>query len=687
MKNTKKALFTSALCLLLCCSMLIGTTFAWFTDEVVSGTNQIVAGNLDVELEYAKVTDGQLGAWNSVEGAKDVFDPNALWEPGRVEVVYLKVVNEGTLALKYQLGVNIAQEFPGVNVAGDEFQLSDHLVFKVVEMPDGLTTYTDREAVAAAAGTEKGLKAYDGKTTTLEVGGEDYVALIVYMPETVGNEANYRGENVPAIQLGVKLLATQVTAESDSFGDDYDEDAWADGMQVFSAQDLQAAINNGEDKIILMDNIETEASIVIPEGATVALNLNGKNINTTAAYDDNAPKASSAIDNNGTLTLVGEGTIKATNNYTVRNYGTMIIDGITVENGIMNFADLTVESGNISNSRSGKHTIYGNGAKLTVNGGTFYNGNPGNATIFAYAGEVVINDGEFSIADGTATFGWTSCLLDAQGNAKFTINGGVINGEIRDYNKNTTVYGGIFAHSSVKNFVASGYKATKAGDVYMVTNENTDVVTNVDTLLGALTSGKDVVMTEDVKIDQAAQSNAYGATGINVQNGQVIDGQGNTLSVNGAGGTWDSGICVGNGTVKNITVTGSFRGIFIKNNTEKVILENVITDGTVYTISCDQGGKGGLEATNCTFKGWTSFAGTIGNVKFVGCTFGAGSGYNFSRPYAPTEYVGCNFEAGHQIDARAAVTFENCTINGEPLTADNLATLVTGNIANASVIG
>ena len=65
--------------------------------------------------------------------------------------------------------------------------------------------------------------------------------------------------------------------------------------------------------------------------------------------------------------------------------------------------------------------------------------------------------------------------------------------------------------------------------------------------------------------------------------------------------------------------------------------------------------------------------------------FGAGNGYSYCRPYAPTEFVGCAFEAGFQLDARAAVTFENCTIGGEELTAENLATLVTGNIDNASV--
>ena len=214
------------------------------------------------------------------------------------------------------------------------------------------------------------------------------------------------------------------------------------------------------------------------------------------------------------------------------------------------------------------------------------------------------------------------------------------------------------------------------------------VVEDADGLVEALESGKDVVLNDDVKIDPAGMSNAYGTTGINVKNGQTIDGNGNTLDIKGAGGTWDSGINTTGGLIKNLTVTGSFRGIFINHNSthsEPVVLENVIIDGTTYTISCDQGMNQNFEACNSTFNGWTSYAATLGNAKFENCKFGEGNGYAFFRPYAPTTFVGCEFEAGYQMDPRAAVTFENCTIGGVPLTADNLATLVTYNIENASV--
>ena len=222
------------------------------------------------------------------------------------------------------------------------------------------------------------------------------------------------------------------------------------------------------------------------------------------------------------------------------------------------------------------------------------------------------------------------------------------------------------------------------GDVGTVYNP----VATAQELVESLENGKDIVMTSDIKINPAELSNAYGKTGINVKNGQTINGGGNTLDIKGAGGTWDSGINTTGGTIKNLTVTGSFRGIFINHNSthgETVILENVIIDGTVYTISCDQGENQNLIATNSTFNGWTSYAATLGNATFNNCSFGEGSGYAFCRPYAPTAFVGCDFEAGFEMDPRAAVTFEDCTIGGVALTTDNLSTLVISRIENATV--
>ena len=192
-------------------------------------------------------------------------------------------------------------------------------------------------------------------------------------------------------------------------------------------------------------------------------------------------------------------------------------------------------------------------------------------------------------------------------------------------------------------------------------------VSTADELVAALEANEGVYFLNDIKIEPAKMSNAYGKTGINVKNGQTIDGGGHTLNIKGAGGTWDSGINTTGGLIKNITVTGSFRGIFINHTStysEKVVLENVTIgdNGTVYTISCDQGLYQTIEATNCTFNGWTSFADTAGEAKFVNCSFGEGSGYKYCRPYSNTEFVKCTFCPGYAVDqTQAEVTFTDCT--------------------------
>ena len=219
--TTKRALIMSALAMLLSISMLVGTTFAWFTDSVSSANNVIVAGNLDVELEY---WDGE--KWVDVAGKSDILT-NTLWEPGVTEVAYLRVKNAGSLALKYQLGINIVSETAGVNKAGETFKLSDYIQFGVVEGVNGETgAYANREAAVAAVANAQKISAGYTKAASMTAGQELYLALVVYMPTTVGNEANHNGIKVPQIDLGINIFATQAKSESDSFGDNYDAGAW-----------------------------------------------------------------------------------------------------------------------------------------------------------------------------------------------------------------------------------------------------------------------------------------------------------------------------------------------------------------------------------------------------------------------------------------------------------------------------
>ena len=515
-KSTKRALLLSALSLLLCVSMLVGSTFAWFTDSVTSGNNIIKSGNLDVELEYKKVDNGVVSTeWASVKDKTDIFNPKALWEPGHVEVVYLKVSNLGTLALKYQLGVNVIKETLGKTETGADIKLSEHLVFKVVEMPNALTTYTDREAVKLAAGTEKGLTDYNGKTTALDAKGganaEDYVALIVYMPETVGNEANYSGDAIPTIELGINLYATQYTAEEDSFDEFYDKNAWVKGFKVYSANELQGAINAGESAITLMDNIEVTEPVNIPADATVALNLNGKTLSSATNM---------VIYNEGTLTLSGRGTVESAGQaYAIRvQKGKAIIDSVDINVkgafgavSIFNGADVTINGGNYSAAGiAGKtsHTIYMGGyGTLNINGGTFYRDGGGDS------GGVIVG------------YGWEN---EANKKAVININGGTINsaaawGWISNYDGAWTTIsatGGVFGRNP-SAIVANGYKAVENNGVYYVVPDGvSNVVTTAAQLQAALdaaTGNATIVLAADINGDVTVNQKE----GVNI----VIDGK------------------------------------------------------------------------------------------------------------------------------------------------------------------
>ena len=368
--------------------------------------------------------------------------------------------------------------------------------------------------------------------------------------------------------------------------------------------------------------------------------------------------------------------------------GGEIINTNDAVSGITSNGDLTLNDVEITSAR---HAIRVESGKAVINGGVYKVVPTSNKTLHALnvgdngtTAEVIIKGGTFIGPKGTMAD--SGSAVNVRSGSTVAIEGGDFSGGKSKTLANggtLTVTGGSFDQNPTA-FVANGYKAiAKDGKYYVVPAEAEAVATTADELREALKDSQNVVLYADV-FTTDAESNGYGATGINV-NGGIFDGNGYKLVVEGATSTWDSAVAIKGGTIKNLTVAKGFRGIFIKEGTEKVVLENVVVDGPTYTISCDSAGKQGIEAYNSTFNGWTSYAGTIGTAKFVGCSFGKGAGYNFSRPYAPTEYVNCNFAEGHAIDARAAVTFKNCTFNGVALTADNLATLVVGGRDKATV--
>lgn len=230
--GTKRALLTSVLALVLSLAMLVGSTFAWFTDTASTGVNRIVSGNLDVGLQYWGVGEDGQKTWLTAENSEELFDENALWEPGYTQIAYLKVKNNGNLALTYAMQITPVHETVGVNVDGKEFKLSDYIKFGWTTFTadeDGTPVALDREAAQTAVGegAQLGKTLHRQAAEPMEAGAEELVALVAWMPENVGNEANYSTVQ-PTIELSLKVLATQAGVESDSFDKTYDEDAATD---------------------------------------------------------------------------------------------------------------------------------------------------------------------------------------------------------------------------------------------------------------------------------------------------------------------------------------------------------------------------------------------------------------------------------------------------------------------------
>lgn len=267
--ETRRALLLSLLALALCLSLMVGTTLAWFTDSVTTGVNKITAGNLDVELEYS--TDGS--NWNTVTETTNIFNKDALWEPGYTEVVYLRVKNVGTLALKYQFGIHVAGKGIGKTAEDKDIDLSQYIEFGVVETNAKFASRADaRNAVAQdAVPISQSYSSGEGKLAGKTDG--PMLAMVVYMPEEVGNEANHgTGKTAPEIDMGIILTAAQDTVEHDSFGPDYDAPAV---YPVAGLDAFEAALEAAEDGTVITlgaGDYETTAPIAINKDITIVGN-------------------------------------------------------------------------------------------------------------------------------------------------------------------------------------------------------------------------------------------------------------------------------------------------------------------------------------------------------------------------------------------------------------------------------
>ena len=466
-KSTKRALLGSVMAMVLCLAMLVGATFAWFTDTASTGVNKIQAGNLDVALEMKDAS----GKWVSAEGktldfVKAAAGEQVLWEPGcTYELPQLRVVNKGNLALKYKIQIT--------GIQGDA-KLNEVIDWTINDAAIDLT---------------------EGHLTAGQQG--DAFTIKGHMQDTAGNDY----QNLTIDGIGINVVATQDTVESDSFGTQYDKDAEYP-ITVTTGDELQSIVNNATApvNVVLMNSITTN-NFVIPEDKDVTLDLNGRTVTNAESHtilnkghltlrDSSADKSGQIISLKGNtaalrngdnaVCVVEGGTISrdgANGNtwHVVENFGKMTFNGgkVVLKNGNgfaitngwnyfdpgastthavmeINALELDTDSSGIKNCRYGDLTV--NDVNVASTGYWALSND--------YLGTAVINGGTF-----------TSTSFKAVSNgAAMTVNGGTFDGTagffVQSYATSTVLNGGTYTNMSVDalaGYVGTGHTAQQSG--------------------------------------------------------------------------------------------------------------------------------------------------------------------------------------------------------------------------------
>ena len=216
--STKRALLSSVLALIVCFTMLVGTTFAWFTDNVSSENNIIKTGKLDVTMEWADGSEDPANAtWTDASNGP-IFEYE-LWEPGYAAARHIKVSNIGTLALNYQMRIvanGVVSELADVI---DVYYFDEDVAMTRADLANATLLGTLKEVL----GTEKNI-ANTIKGSIVAGGASDIHTIVFKMQETAGNE--YQNMDL-GCTFSVELFATQMASESDSFDNQYDAGASA----------------------------------------------------------------------------------------------------------------------------------------------------------------------------------------------------------------------------------------------------------------------------------------------------------------------------------------------------------------------------------------------------------------------------------------------------------------------------
>lgn len=663
-KSTKRALLSSVMAMLLCVAMLIGTTFAWFTDSASTAVNKIQSGTLDVALEM-KNADGE---WESAEGKTLSFikaagheNEELLWEPGcTYELPELRIVNKGNLALKYKIAVTGIQGSAKLNEAIDWAMSVDGTP------AENLNSVVDK---AIEPNNNSGIIAIKG-----------------HMKEEAGNE--YQGLSIEGIAITV--YATQYTSEYDSNNNIYDAGAEY-GTAVATAADFSSAIAAGKD-VLLTSNIVLDSQLNITNN--ISIYGNGHTVIS------NKP-VSVAADANVTVKNVNFAAPTNTNNQASNLYasgltGKLVLDGCTFSGTQWDCIQITPVAG----------------AEIVINNCTFELNAPaqsGNKTRFIHIEAAYGSNADVKITMTNNFFGASTYINEALIDIDYINLAGIDFGGNNIYtDTDADIY--VCGASSARTITAAE-AYTRLGSLKAADNATITAVTGNT----AITSGSTATINNSTGISAGATISGDSKTSsvLKSDNSKITSDNVTikNLTVEGSGASGTSGsmnISGNNTTIENVNYTGeagkiaiavstgddnsgtvikdtkitnAFRGIQFWRLSGDSVIENCVLDISGYTFNIDSTASGAtLTIKDSTLNGWTSYTSGIELVAFDNCKLGLNT-YEYLRPYSNTVLKDCEFtSADYQLNAGGSgaytITLTNCTKNGTAITAENVVSLL-----------
>lgn len=711
-RATKRALLTSIMALVMCMVMLVGTTFAWFTDTATANVNRIEAGKLDVQLldEGGNDLEGQTLNWVKAEDGRN---QQVLWEPGcSYDLESFKIKNNGNLKLKYRVLIN--------GLTGNA-ELLNAIDFTVEVANPALTPKDGMSTVSTVAD----LNSFEGK---LDAGAETGLITITGKMRTdAGN--TYQGKTIDGIAITV--YAAQMTGEYDSSINNYDEDATYDYTFVASDEEAETALSANKENIYValagdvtfdvkpydqkpMGGVDTKLIVIEGHGHELTFNNTNSDWNNVTWGDAKLVIKNAVIDNSGYNADSG-----AWNSHDIYFNGHIELENVTFTNAVALNGKATLTNVEISDENAAQDTYMlwiRAGSDVTLNNVTIDGKSAvGNANrAIAIKDQYIANPTETTLTVNglTATSDkYAAIYVTSKSATTINLNGviDVTGAAVSDtlvqessdsagtvtVNDNSTKVVKAATQEELENAIAASenMENTRIGlseGEYEV--DSTTAIGAGATLAGegidktTLTAkkvsvSKDNITIKDMTIKADAPAGNSGALDINSSAKSTVIENVNFVGQGFNGDTKGISTSGENLVIRNSKISNVFRGIIFWDNIGgDNVIEDCVIDNVIYTFNINAATvKPGTTLTvkNSTLNGWTSYSGCMTKVSFDKCNLGKSNGYAYLVAYADSEFTGCTFNDGYQIGAGSTgktLTFTNCELgDGTVITAENFA--------------